>query len=248
MSEQRGIVEVEENLERVRAIRRRVRLASGRPDGRCGKVSEEIEAELGWAYRWGHLRLLDGGICWIHCWNQLPDGTVVDATADQFEERWLGDMVVLPPEDPHHTCYRPAPPAHLFQTVQAGPQLRLLARRAGPDGEFEPDEQELATAPDTRQGWIELGARAVEVHSGWQLPEEISREAGERLHEAAASGQPLPSRELEFALDDVARRQRIARHGEWSSPEWQEAQRRREAADEGRPQRNDALDPDPSDS
>src|ERR671932_709523 len=87
------------DLEQVRAIRRRVRLASGRPDGRCGKVAEAIQAELGWAYRWGHLRLLDGGICWIHCWNELPDGTVVDATADQFEERGLGDVAVLSPTD-----------------------------------------------------------------------------------------------------------------------------------------------------
>lgn len=70
------------DLDEARAIRRRVRLASGRPDGRCGKVAEAIAAELGWAYRWGHLRLLDGEICGIHCWNQLPDGRVVDATAD----------------------------------------------------------------------------------------------------------------------------------------------------------------------
>jgi len=154
MSQQRGVAEVEENLERVRGIRRRVRLASGRPDGRCGKVAEAIQAALGWAYRWGHLRLMDGGICWIHCWNQLPDDTVVDATADQFEERWLGDMVVLPPGDPLHPCYRSAPPGHLFRTVRAGRRLRLLARRAGSNGEFEPDEEELATAPDTRQGWI----------------------------------------------------------------------------------------------
>lgn len=225
MSQQRGVAEVEENLERVRGVRRRVRLACGRPDGRCGKVAEAIEAELGWAYRWGHLRLLDGGICWIHCWNQLLDGTIVDATADQFEELWLGDVVVLPSDDPHHACYRPAPPGHLFRTVGAGRRLRLLARRAGPNGELEPDEEELATAPDTRQGWIELGARAVEVHSGWRLPEWIGREAGDRLREASASGQPLPSRELEFALDDTARQQRIASHGEWTSPEWREAQR-----------------------
>ncbi|HEV7217196.1 MAG TPA: hypothetical protein VGP33_18965 [Chloroflexota bacterium] len=49
------------------AIRRQVRLQSGRPDGRCGKVTEAIAAELGWAYRGGHLRLLDGSICWVHC-------------------------------------------------------------------------------------------------------------------------------------------------------------------------------------
>jgi hypothetical protein len=230
MSEMRGasnqgvaqIAVVEEHIERVRAIRRRVRLASGRPDGRCGKVAEAIEAELGWAYRWGHLRLSDGGICWIHCWNQLPDGTVVDATADQFEERWLGDVVVLSPGEPLHTCYRSAPPGHLFRTVRTGCRRRLLARRAGSDRQFEPAEEELATAPDSRRGWIELGARAVEVHSGWRLPEWIGREAGDQLREAAANGEPLPSRELEFALDAAARERRIASHGEWTSPEWRE--------------------------
>jgi hypothetical protein len=225
MSQRRGVTEVEEKLEPVRGIRSRVRLASGRPDGRCGKVAEAIESELGWAYRWGHLRLLDGGICWIHCWNQLTDGTVVDATADQFEERWLGDVAVLSPGDPLHHCYRSAPPGHLFRTARAGRRLRLLARRAGPAGQFGPDEEELGTAPDTRRGWIELGARAVETHSGWRLPEWIGREAGDWLREASASGQPLPSRELEFALDAAARQQRIASHGEWSSPEWREGQR-----------------------
>jgi len=211
------------DLERVRAIRHRVRLESGRSDGRCGKVAEAIEAELGWAYCWGHLRLRDGGICWIHCWNQLPDGIIVDATADQFEERGLGDVAVLSPGDLLHTHYRAAPPGHLFRTVRAGRRLRLLARRAGSNGQFEPVEEELAAAPDTDQGWIELGARAVEVHSGWQLPEWIGREAGERLREPAAAGQPLPSRELEFALDAAARQRRMASHGEWTSPEWRES-------------------------
>src|SRR5690348_16366203 len=117
------------HIERLRGIRRRVRLTSGRRDGRCAKVAEAIEAEVGWAYRWGHLRLLDGGICWSHCWNELPDGAVVDATADQFEERWLGDVVVLPPGDPLHAHYRSAPPGHLFRTVRAHHNLQLLARR-----------------------------------------------------------------------------------------------------------------------
>jgi hypothetical protein len=227
----RSTVIISADLERVRAIRRRVRLESGRPDGRCGKVAEAIEAELGWAYRWGHLRLRDGRICWIHCWNQRPDGTVVDATADQFEERWLGDVAVLSPDDPLHAHYRAAPPGHLFRTESDGGALRLLARRAGSSGEFEPLEEELATAPDTDQGWIELGARAVEAHSGWHLPECIGREAGERLREAATAGQPLPSRELEFALYAAARQRRIASHGEWTSPEWREGQRAQRTGD-----------------
>jgi hypothetical protein len=225
MSEQHTpLVPTPADIERARAIRRRVRLASGRPDGRCGKVAEAIQAELGWAYRWGHLRLLDGGICWIHCWNQFQDGSIVDATADQFEERWQGDVAVLSSDHPMHACYRSAPPGHLFRTVWDGTCRRLVSRRAGSDGQFEADEAEVAMAPDTPQGWIELGARAVEIHSGWRLPDCIGHEAGDRLGEAEASGQPLPSRELEFALDAAARARRIATHGEWTSPEWQESQ------------------------
>ena len=74
-----------------------------------------------------------------------------------------------------------------------------------------------------------LSVVAVEVHSGWPLSEWIGREAGEQLREAEASGQPLPSRELEFALDAAARERRIASHGEWTSPEWREAQREQRA-------------------
>lgn len=213
-----------DEIEQARAIRRRVRLASGRPDGRCGKVSEAITAELGWAYRWGHLRLLDGGICWIHCWNQRADGTVVDATADQFEERWLGDVVVLPPDDPRQANYSPAPRGHLFRTLLTGGQRRLLARGAQPDGAFGPEEAELASVADTPEGWVALGASAVQVHSGWRLPDWIAEEAGARLREAEIAGQALPSRELEFALDAAAQQRRTASHSRWTSPEWQEAQ------------------------
>jgi hypothetical protein len=209
-------------IERALAIRRHVRLASGRPDGRCGQVSEAIAAELSWAYRWGHLRLLDGGICWIHCWNQLPDGTIVDATADQFEERWLGPVAVLPGREARHANYRPAPPAHLFRVVRGDQEIRLLVRCDRNQGGGDADEQELVTAPATLAGWAAVGAHAVQVHSGWQLPAWINEEAGEHLRAAEATGQALPSRALEFALDATDRQRRNASHGEWTSPEWRE--------------------------
>ncbi len=219
---------VAEYIDWVRAIRRRVRLESGRSDGRCGKVSEAIEAELGWAYRWGHLRLLDGGVCWIHCWNELPDGTVVDATADQFEERWLGDVAVLSPGEPLYSSYRSAPPGHLFHTVRVDRCVRLTARCTVSDGMFGTAEEQIADAADTPEGWSKLGSRALEVHTRWTLPEWMGRAAGERLREAAASEEPLPSRELEFAMDAKDRERWIAHHGEWTSPEWRDVQRARE--------------------
>jgi hypothetical protein len=213
-----------EEVRWVRRIRRLVRRASGRPDGRSARVAEAIHADLGWPLRWGHLRLLDGSVCWIHCWNQLPDGALVDATADQFEERWLGDVVVLSPGDPHFTHYRSSPCGHLFRTERAGGGLRLLARRAACGEAFAPLEEELGTAPESCDGWTELGARAIEAHSGWQLPEWLARAAGDRLRQSAAAGQPLPSRELELALGAATRQRRIASHGEWTSPEWRESQ------------------------
>jgi hypothetical protein len=52
----RGRIMRTADLERVRAIRRQVRLESGRPDGRCGKVAEALQTELGWAYPRGPSR------------------------------------------------------------------------------------------------------------------------------------------------------------------------------------------------
>lgn len=208
-------------------LRRRVRLASGRSDGRCGKVAEAIAAELGWGYRWGHLRLKDATICWIHCWNQCDDGTVVDATADQFEERWLGDIVVLASASPLHSNYRSAPPGYFFRTECQSDHLHLLARHRGPDGAQAPDERLVATAADTAAGWAALGASAVHLHSGWSLMAWVGEEAGVLLREAAATDQALASRDLEFALDTTSRQRRIAGHGEWASPEWQEVHRMR---------------------
>lgn len=210
-------------LDRALSIRRRVRLESGRPDGRCGKVSEAIAAELGWAYRWGHLLLLGDGICWIHCWNEAPDGTVVDTTADQFEERWLGEVAVLPLGDPRHAHYRPSPPGHLFRTALIAGHRHLLARRAPPGGQFSSQEVDLANAPDTPEGWTALGARAAQTHSGWPLADWIAEEAGALLCQAETAGRALSSREMEFALDAVTLRRRAETHGEWRSPEWRQA-------------------------
>jgi len=93
------------------ALRRQVRFQDGRPyDGRCSNVAAALQAQFGWKREWGRLRLLDARVCWQHCWNRLADGGILDATADQFESRWLEDIVVLKASDPHAVAYQTAPP------------------------------------------------------------------------------------------------------------------------------------------
>ena len=101
-------------------------------------------------------------------------------------------------------------PGHLIRTVRGSDRILLLYRPGRPDGEIEPVEGELESVRDSDEGWIKLGGCAVKVHSGWRLPKWIAHEPGDRLRERAASGQPLPSRELEFALDAEAGERRIA--------------------------------------
>src|SRR5258708_4008830 len=82
-------------------LRQRVRFQDGRPyDARCSKVAAALEAQFGWPRKFGRLRLLDARVCWQHGGTELADGRLLDATADQFESRWLGDLVVLEASDP----------------------------------------------------------------------------------------------------------------------------------------------------
>src|SRR6266849_837837 len=112
-------------------LRRRVRFQDGRPyDARCRPVAA-LEAKFGWPLRWGRLRLLDSRVCWQHCWNQLADGRILDASDDQFESRWLGDIVVLDALDPHATAYQPAPPPWTFTLREQEAVIELIAVRDG---------------------------------------------------------------------------------------------------------------------
>jgi len=109
-------------------LRRRVRFQDGRPyDARCRPVAAALEAPFGWPRRFG--RLLDARVCWQHCWNQLADGRILDATADQFESRWFGDIVVLAADDPHATAYQPAPPPWTFTLREQEAVIELAAVR-----------------------------------------------------------------------------------------------------------------------
>jgi ribosomal protein S18 acetylase RimI-like enzyme len=71
--------------------------------GVCGKVAEVIEAELGWRKVMG----LHRGRT-MHAWNVLADGTIIDATHDQF-----GPGEWLRVEPGGHPDYRPFTEADL---------------------------------------------------------------------------------------------------------------------------------------
>ena len=130
---------------------------------------------------------------------------------------------MLAPSHPLHSHYRASPRGHLFRTAPARDRRLLLARIDAGGGSFGPDEHELGAASDTPEGWAALGARAVEAHSGWALPDWIGESAGALLRAAEAASRALPSRELELALDAAAHQRRTASHGEWTSREWCEA-------------------------
>src|SRR5574343_1537395 len=70
----------------IRNIRHEVRAIQG-GDGQCHEVSEWIEGEYGWERIGGAYTAINGDvIASPHYWNMLPDGSILDATADQFGE------------------------------------------------------------------------------------------------------------------------------------------------------------------
>src|SRR5713226_3805295 len=146
-------------------LRRRVRFQDGRPyDARCSKVAAALEAQFGWPRRWGRLRLLDARVCWQHCWNQLADGRILDATADQFESRWLGDIVVLEAADPRATAYQPAPPPWTFTLREQVGVIELTAARSGLEGHG----PGMACA-----SWMAAARQVLTLMTGWSLPDDI---------------------------------------------------------------------------
>ena len=92
-------------LEAAKVLRDEIR-AEEFGGGMCSIVGEALEAEHGWR-RCGVAYVSADGevICEAHVVNVLADGTIVDATADQFGE---GDEVrVVRPGDPAYGRYRP---------------------------------------------------------------------------------------------------------------------------------------------
>jgi len=172
-------------------LRRRVRFQDGRPyDARCSKVAAALEAQFGWPRRWGRLRLLDARMCWQHCWNQLADGRILDATADQFESRWLGDIVVLEASDPHATAYQPAPPWTFTLREQEG-VIELDAVSDGAEGHD-------AAMPCA--SWTAAARQVLTMMTGWSLPDDIIDYAARALRVRALLGESMTSGQLDELL------------------------------------------------
>jgi hypothetical protein len=210
---------IEEQL--IRALRAEVRVRAGRPDdGRCGHVADAICARLGWKKQWGHLLLLDGSVSWVHCWNLQPDGVLVDATADQFEERWPGDILVLAPDDPRTTHYLHAPPAWTFRTAGApgGGGVALLARREGAEHEKLLAHAECATRVDM---WCTLARAVLAAMVPWDLDRRWWATPARVLRARHAGGQETTSQELQGVLAmETYLAAAVARGGPWLAPEF----------------------------
>jgi hypothetical protein len=194
------------------ALRRQVRFQDGRSyDGRCSKVAAALEAQFGWKREWGRLRLLDARVCWQHCWNRLADGRILDATADQFESRWLGDLVVLEADDSHATAYQPTPPLWMF-TLREQEVIELAAVQDGAEGHD-------AVMPCA--SWIAAARQALTMMTGWSLPDDLVDYTARVLRVGALLGESMTSGQLDDLLTMYEwTHAAAARGGPWMSPEY----------------------------
>ena len=173
-------------------LRKQVRFQSGRPyDACCSKVAAALEAQFGWKRAWGRLRLLDARVCWQHCWNRLTDGRILDATADQFEARWLGDLVVLEASDPHVGAYQAAPPGWTFTLREREAVIELDAVRD--------NAQEHVTAMPCA-GWMAAAQQVSTLMTGWSLPDDLFDYTARILRVSALLNRPITSGDLDGLL------------------------------------------------
>lgn len=191
-----------ETIKAIRSLRREVRLAARRPDGRCGLVSEAIQNELGLVQRWGHLRLLDGTVCWLHCWNAAADGSVVDATADQFEALFPGDILVLGPGDPLAHRYLASPPGRVFD----------LEERAGGRLILSVDGVARGAWTQDALAWEQVAQFVLNAMSPWPQPPAVRQFVADHLR-GGAPDRSFTKRDLEGLIDVWTWERRRAHRG-----------------------------------
>lgn len=206
-------------LRRIYAVRSEVRRQDARPnDGRCGNVTKALESEFGWPGQWGYLRLLDGSVSWVHCWNRLDDGTIVDATADQYQGLWLGDVVILDGSNPPATNYLHEPRKW---------ELRFLRNAA--TGRIEGleclfgNEVRIVAPEDVDRPWMSLTRAVLALVTGWELDDDLVGLAARALRGKASLAETLSTSDLTSPLI-LASIQHIAKHSTspWIAAEFRE--------------------------
>ncbi|MFD2082686.1 hypothetical protein SAMN05421678_111134 [Actinopolymorpha cephalotaxi] len=182
-------------LRRIHELRGEVRRRDARPnDGRCGNVTTALTEEFGWQGRRGYLRLLDDTVSWVHCWNLLPDGTIVDATADQFQNLWLGDVVTVAPSSPMAEHYLHAPKEWDLRFERGSSSDAHTIRCVSGD------EVHVLTPDVPERPWWSLARGVLEVLTGWELNDPLVDLAARVLRAKSATAEHLTSAELTHPL------------------------------------------------
>lgn len=178
-------------MPRIYEIRGEVRRRDARPnDGRCGNVSAALETEFGWPGQSGYLKLLDSTVSWIHCWNRLADGTIVDATADQFQDLWLDDIVILDADNRLVANYRNAPREW---------EIHFDNKRANRIRCASGDDIEVLSSKDSCP-WLSLARMVLKVITGWELNEHLTDLAARTLRAKSSAADLMSSAELTHVL------------------------------------------------
>ncbi|MBE1608959.1 hypothetical protein [Actinopolymorpha pittospori] len=179
-------------LQRIYELRGDVRRRDAWPnDGRCGKVAAALETEFGWQSQYGYLRLLDGTVSWVHCWNRLADGTIVDATADQYQGLWLGDVVTVDPTSPMSANYPHAPREWelRFSRGSNGERVEGVTCVSG-------DDVQVLSPDDPDRPWLSLARGVLRVLTGWELNDDLAGLAARSLRAKATTAEAASTADL----------------------------------------------------
>jgi hypothetical protein len=206
-------------LRRVREVRAEVRRKDARPnDGRCGNVAAALEAEFGWRSQWGYLRLLDDTVSWVHCWNRLADGLIVDATADQYQALWLGDVVTVDPSSPMAANYHHAPREWEFRLggMSTSSGVETVTCVSG-------DDVRTLVPDDANRPWPSLARAVLRLLTGWDLNDELVGLAARTLRARATTTARASTEDLTHPLL-ISSIQHIAQQSTppWIAPEFLE--------------------------